>query len=51
MKVLIADKLSSTTEQALKELGARLEVKPDLTAEDLPAAIGDGRCWLFVRRK
>ena len=48
MKVLIADKLSSKTEQALKALGATLEVKADLTADDLPAAIGDAQV-LVVR--
>jgi D-3-phosphoglycerate dehydrogenase len=48
MKVLIADKLSPTTEQALRELGATLEVKADLTAEDLPSAIGDAQV-LVVR--
>ena len=41
MKVLIADKLSKSTEEALKELGATIDVQPDLTADTLPAAIGD----------
>ena len=48
MKVLIADKLSQKTELALKELGATLEVKADLTADDLPGAIGDAQV-LVVR--
>ena len=48
MKVLIADKLSQSTEQALRDLGTTLEVKPDLTADDLPAAIGDSQV-LVVR--
>ncbi len=48
MKVLIADKMSSQTEVALRELGARLEVKPDLSADDLPGAIGDAQV-LIVR--
>jgi D-3-phosphoglycerate dehydrogenase len=48
MKVLIADKMSSQTEVALRELGATLEVKPDLSADDLPAAIGDAQV-LIVR--
>jgi D-3-phosphoglycerate dehydrogenase len=48
MKVLIADKLSQKTEQALRELGATLEVQADLTADDLPAAIGDAQV-LVVR--
>ena len=48
MKVLIADKLSQKTEQALQELGATLEVKVDLTADDLPGAIGDAQV-LVVR--
>ncbi len=41
MKVLIADRLSRKTEEALRELGATLQVQPDLTADELPAAIGD----------
>lgn len=48
MKVLIADKMSSQTEVALRELGAKLEVKPDLSADDLPGAIGDAQV-LIVR--
>lgn len=48
MKVLIADKMSSQTEVALRELGATLEVKPDLSADDLPGAIGDAQV-LIVR--
>jgi D-3-phosphoglycerate dehydrogenase len=48
MKVLIADKMSSQTEVALRELGATLEVKPDLSADDLPSAIGDAQV-LIVR--
>ena len=48
MKVLIADKMSSQTEVARRELGATLEVKPDLSADDLPVAIGDAQV-LIVR--
>ncbi len=48
MKVLIADKLSKSTEDALGQLGARLDVQPDLTADTLPAAIGDAQV-LVVR--
>ena len=47
MKVLIADKLSQRPNRA-QELGPTLEVKADLTADDLPAAIGDARCWSCV---
>ncbi|MBM4092550.1 MAG: hypothetical protein FJ276_24480 [Planctomycetes bacterium] len=48
MKVLIADKLSKTTEEALSALGAKLDVQPDLTADTLPEAIGDAQV-LVVR--
>ena len=48
MKVLIADKLSEKTEQALRDLGATLDVQPDLTQDNLPSAIGDAHV-LVVR--
>ena len=48
MKVLIADKLAKSTEEALEQLGARLDVQPDLTPETLPSAIGDAQV-LVVR--
>ena len=41
MKILIADKMSSSAVKALEELGAQVAVNADLKAEDLPAAIGD----------
>jgi D-3-phosphoglycerate dehydrogenase len=41
MKVLIADKLSEKTISALKTLHMDVLVNPELTAEDLPQAIGD----------
>jgi D-3-phosphoglycerate dehydrogenase len=48
MKVLIADKLSDTTVSALEALGAEVTTDAKLTAEDLPAAIGDAEV-LVVR--
>ncbi|HBO44257.1 MAG TPA: hydroxyacid dehydrogenase [Planctomycetaceae bacterium] len=41
MKVLIADKLSANTVNALEGLGLEVVVQPDLTAESLPEAIGE----------
>lgn len=41
MKILIADKLSDKTVSALKSLGMEVTVNPDLTADDLPAAVDD----------
>jgi len=41
MKVLIADKLSDKTVSALKKLGMEVSVNAELTAENLPQAIGD----------
>ncbi len=41
MKVLIADKLSDKTVSALKKLGMEVTVNPELTADNLPQAIGD----------
>jgi D-3-phosphoglycerate dehydrogenase len=41
MKVLIADKLSDKTVSALKKLGMEVTVNADLTAENLPGAVGD----------
>jgi len=40
MKVLIADKLSKAMEQSLVDLGIEPLVQPDLTADQLPEAIG-----------
>ncbi len=48
MKVLIADKLSKSTEDALQQLGTTLDVQPDLTADTLPAAVGNAQV-LVVR--
>lgn len=48
MKVLIADKLSKRMEQTLRDLGIDLDVRPDLTAEQLPGAIGEAHA-LVVR--
>lgn len=48
MKVLIADKLSRRMEQALGDLGIEPDVQPDLTADQLPAAIGEAHA-LIVR--
>ncbi len=41
MKVLIADKLSDKTVSALKKIGMEVSVNADLTADNLPQAIGD----------
>lgn len=41
MKILIADKLSRKTIEDLKKLGTQVDIKPDLTAEDLPEAVKD----------
>jgi len=48
MKVLIADKLSGKAISALEELGCEVISRPDLTAEDLPGALGDAEV-LIVR--
>jgi len=48
LNVLIADKLSSKTVSDLEVMGARVRVEPDLSADDLPAAIGDAEV-LVVR--
>ncbi|GAB4134744.1 MAG: hypothetical protein Tsb009_00060 [Planctomycetaceae bacterium] len=48
MKILIADALSETAVSSLKELGADVDFQPKLTAEELPAAIGDANV-LVVR--
>ena len=48
MKVLIADKLSTRMEHALRDLGIELDIRPDLTAEQLPDAIGEAHA-LVVR--
>ncbi len=39
MKVLIADKLSERTVQTLQDLGLDVDVRPDLSAGDLPNAV------------
>ena len=41
MKILVADKLSDTASKELTALGAEVISKPDLSADELPAAIGD----------
>lgn len=41
MKILLADKLSETTIAALSDLGADVDVQPDLTPENLPETIAD----------
>ncbi|MBW8015028.1 MAG: hydroxyacid dehydrogenase [Planctomycetes bacterium] len=41
MKVLIADKLSAVAVSELESLGCDVVMNPDLTAADLPGAIGD----------
>jgi D-3-phosphoglycerate dehydrogenase len=48
MRVLIADKLSKRMEDALRDLGVDMDVRPDLTAGQLPEAIGDAHA-LVVR--
>jgi D-3-phosphoglycerate dehydrogenase len=48
MKILIADKLSTKAVAALKALGAKVTVNPDLGKDDLPGAIGDSNV-LIVR--
>jgi D-3-phosphoglycerate dehydrogenase / 2-oxoglutarate reductase len=48
MKVLIADKLSPQMEHALNDLGIELDIRPDLTADQLPDAIGEAHA-LVVR--
>ena len=48
MQVLIADKLSEQTEHALRDLGVELSVQPDLTADQLSAAIDEAHV-LVVR--
>lgn len=41
MKVLIADKLAQSSLDALRELGAEVDFRPDLAADELPRALGD----------
>ncbi len=41
MKILVADKLSDTASKELTALGAEVISKPDLSADELPAAIDD----------
>jgi len=51
MKVLIADKLSTQMEQTLRDLGIDVDVQPDLTADQLPAAIGDAHAVIVRSTK
>ena len=39
MKILIPDKLPRKTIEDLKKPGAHVDIKPDLTAEDLSEAV------------
>jgi len=48
MKILIADKLSSSAVKALEQLGATVIVNPDASAQTLPGIIGDAEV-LIVR--
>ncbi|MCD4823234.1 MAG: NAD(P)-binding domain-containing protein [Phycisphaerae bacterium] len=48
MKILIADKLSDQAVSDLGALGAEVVMQPDLTADDLPNAVGDAEV-LVVR--
>lgn len=48
MRVLIADKLSKRMENALRDMGVDMDIRPDLTAGQLPEAIGDAHA-LVVR--
>lgn len=48
LEVLIADKLSSAAVDALEALGAKVRVEADLSADDLPGAIGSAEV-LVVR--
>ena len=48
MKVLIADKLADVTVKQLESLGANVSMQPDLSADDLPDALGDSEV-LVVR--
>lgn len=50
MKILIADKLSEKTVIELQNLGAEVVVKPQLTENELPEALGDIEV-LIVRSK
>jgi D-3-phosphoglycerate dehydrogenase len=47
-KILLADKLADGVDKQLESLGAIASNQPDLTADDLPAAIGDAKI-LIVR--
>lgn len=48
MKILVADKLDPAKVAGLEQLGAEIDLQPQLTAEDLPAAIKDAEI-LIVR--
>ena len=48
LEVLIADKLSPAAVNALEKLGALVTMQPDLSADDLPGAIGNAEV-LVVR--
>jgi len=41
MRILIADKLSDTTVDSLRQLGADVTVEPNLSADDLPRHLAD----------
>jgi D-3-phosphoglycerate dehydrogenase len=41
VNILIADKLSAVTVKALEDLGARVTMNPELTADDLPSVMSD----------
>lgn len=50
MLVLIADKMPAHGISALRELGLRVDARPDLSASELPAALREtGACILVVR--
>ncbi len=48
MKILVADKLDPAKVTHLEELGATIDLQPQITAEDIPAAIQDAEI-LIVR--
>ncbi|EKD52037.1 MAG: hypothetical protein ACD_62C00127G0012 [uncultured bacterium] len=48
MHILIADKVSKSVISGLEKLGAKITLNPELSADDLPKAIGDAQV-LIVR--
>lgn len=50
MRVLIADKLPATGVRAIAALGVELTERPELTADDLPAALADSGADVLVVR-